>query len=103
MRANCLLACLLGSIFREDFMTIPPRDEGLPFRRMKNRWLLQLRLTLSTAAAVFFLAESLNTDFLRAASGSRTIFVHVCIAIFGAAWAVQSFVLIRQLRGEDLQ
>lgn len=79
------------------------RVEKTPSHRMKNRLLLQLRLTFSTAAAVFFLAESLNTNFLRRTPGSRVLFVHVCIAIFGAVWLVQSLVLIRQLHREDMQ
>jgi hypothetical protein len=69
--------------------------------RARNRRLLQLKLAFSTAAAVFFLAQSLNPDFLRLASASETVFVHVCIAIFGVAWLVQSLVLIRQLHRED--
>lgn len=72
---------------------------GLPPAR--NRLLLQLKLAFSTAAAVFFLLQSLNLDFLRTASPSHNVFVHVCIAIFGAAWLVQSFVLVRQLYRED--
>jgi hypothetical protein len=71
--------------------------------RGRNRRLLQLKLAFSTAAAVFFLAQSLNSDFLRLASESQTVFVHVCIAIFGVAWLVQSLVLIRQLHREDSQ
>jgi hypothetical protein len=69
--------------------------------RTRNRRLLQLRLAFSTAAAVFFLFQSLNADFLRTAVQSRNVFLHVCIAIFGAAWLVQSFVLVRQLYRED--
>jgi hypothetical protein len=71
--------------------------------RMRNRRLLQLRLTFSTAAAIFFLFQSLNAEFLRSAVHSRNIVVHVSIAIFGAAWLVQSFALIRQLYREDMQ
>jgi|HubBroStandDraft_6_1064221.scaffolds.fasta_scaffold3074229_1 purine-cytosine permease-like protein len=69
--------------------------------RARNRRLLQLKLAFSTAAAVFFLAQSLNADFLRLASESETVFAHVCIAIFGVAWLVQSLVLIRQLHREE--
>ncbi len=72
-----------------------------PIARTRNRRLLQLRLTFSTAAAVFFLFQSLNSDFLRTPVASRNIFLHVCIAIFGAAWLVQSLVLVRQLYRED--
>ena len=70
-------------------------------RRARGRSILQLRLTFSTAATVFFLAESMNSNFLRAADPSQTIFAHVCIAIFGAVWLVQTFVLIKQLHLED--
>lgn len=70
--------------------------------RGKSCWLLQLRLTFSTAAAVFFLAESMNADFLRPADASQMVFLHVCIAIFGIAWLVQTFVLTRQLYREEL-
>ncbi len=73
----------------------------VPSHRTKGRWLLQLRLTFSTAAAVFFLAESLNSDFLRPADPSQTIFIHICVAIFGVAWLVQTFALVRQLYRED--
>jgi hypothetical protein len=69
---------------------------------MHNRRLLQFRLAFSTAFAVFFLAESLNSKFLRPMAESRNVFVHICIAIFGAGWLVQSFVLIRQLYTQDL-
>jgi hypothetical protein len=69
--------------------------------RARNRRLLQFKLAFSTAAAVFFLAQSLNSDFLRLAAESETVFVHVCIAIFGVAWLVQSLVLIRLLHRED--
>lgn len=79
-----------------------PRAEKTLSPRMKSRWLLQLRLTFSTAAAVFFLAESLNMNFLRQTPGSRVLFLHICIAIFGAVWLVQSLALIGQLRREDL-
>jgi len=72
-----------------------------PPRARNRRLLLQLKLAFSTAAAVFFLAQSLNSDFLRLAAESETVFVHVCIAIFGAAWLVQSLALIRQLYRED--
>jgi ABC-type uncharacterized transport system permease subunit len=72
---------------------------GIPPAR--NRLLLQLKLAFSTAAAVFFLFQSLNADFLRTASPSRNIFLHICIAIFGAAWLVQSFVLIRLLYRQE--
>ncbi len=72
-------------------------------RRAKNQWLLQLRLTFSTAAAVFFLAESMNANFLRPADASQTIFVHACVALFGLVWLVQTFVLIGQLYREDLK
>lgn len=75
--------------------------DGNPSPRPKGRWFLELRLTLSIAAAVFFLAESVNSAFLRPAIGSRTIFAHVCVAIFGATCAMQSFGLIRQLRNQD--
>jgi ABC-type uncharacterized transport system permease subunit len=68
---------------------------------MNNRWLLQFRLTFSMAATVFFLAESLNAQFLRQTAQSQTLFVHFSIAIFGAAWLVQSFALIGQLRDAD--
>jgi hypothetical protein len=67
----------------------------------RNRLLLQFKLAFSTAAAVFFLFQSLNSDFLRTASPSRNIFLHVCIAIFGVVWLVQSFVLVRLLYRED--
>ncbi len=69
--------------------------------RTRNRRLLQLRLAFSTAAAVFFLFQSLNPAFLRSPVESTNIFLHVCIAIFGVAWLVQSFALIRQLYRED--
>jgi hypothetical protein len=69
----------------------------------QSRWLLQVRLTVSTAAAVFFLAESLNSNFLRSRDPSQTLFIHICIAIFGAAWLVQTLVLVRQLYREDLK
>lgn len=82
-------------------MTNPTPAGRLTPYRTKSRWLLQLRLTFSTAAAVFFLAESLNSDFLRPADPSQTIFVHICVAIFGVAWLVQSFALIRQLYREE--
>jgi hypothetical protein len=82
-------------------MMIATRAEGSPYGGPKSRWFLQLRLTVSTAATVFFLAESVNAAFLRPTIGSRTIFAHVCIAIFGATCAVQSFGLIRQLRNGD--
>ena len=72
-----------------------------PATRLRNRRLLQLRLAFSTAAAVFFLFQSLNTDFLRSSVKSTNIFLHLCIAIFGAAWLVQSLALIRQLYRED--
>jgi hypothetical protein len=64
---------------------------------------LQLRLAFSIVAAVFFLFQSLNADFLRSPIASRNIFLHVCIAIFGAAWLVQSLALIRQLSREDVK
>lgn len=82
-------------------MTDPMQVGRVTSRRTKSRWLLQLRLTFSTAAAVFFLAESLNSDFLRPADPSQTVFVHICVAIFGVAWLVQTFALIRQLYRED--
>lgn len=82
-------------------MTNPTPAGRLTPYRTKSRWLLQLRLTFSTAAAVFFLAESLNSDFLRPADPSQTIFVHICVAIFGVAWLVQTFALIRQLYREE--
>jgi hypothetical protein len=69
--------------------------------RARNRRLLQLRLTFSTAAAVFFLFQSLNANFLRTPVASQNVFLHVCIAIFGVAWLVQSLVLVRQLYRED--
>lgn len=69
--------------------------------RMRNRRLMQLRLAFSLIAAVFFLFQSLNADFLRTPVASRNILVHVSIAIFGAIWLVQSLVLIRQLSRED--
>jgi len=67
----------------------------------RRRRLLQFRLTISTAAGVFFLAESLNPSFLHPAVPSHAPFVHVCIGIFGAAWLLQSLVLIRQLQGDS--
>jgi anaerobic C4-dicarboxylate transporter len=72
-----------------------------PTPRTRNRRLMQLRLTFSTAAAVFFLFQSLNADFLRSPIESRNVFLHACIAIFGVAWLVQSLVLVRQLYRED--
>jgi hypothetical protein len=75
--------------------------ERSPLRRRTRRLLLQLRLTFSTAAAVFFLAESLNTSFPRPTAQSHTLFVHISIAIFGTAWLVQSLVLIGRLRREE--
>lgn len=84
-------------------MTMPMQVERVLFRRVRSRRLLQWRLTFSTAAGVFFLAESLNREFLRPAIASRTSFVHICIAIFGVVWLVQSFALIRQLQGDDLK
>ena len=68
---------------------------------MHNRRLLQFRLVFSSAAAVFFLAQSLNAKFLEPLVESRNIFVHVCIAIFGVGWLIQSFVLVGQLRSQD--
>jgi ABC-type uncharacterized transport system permease subunit len=68
---------------------------------MKNRRLLQFRLTFSTAAAVFFLEQSLNAEFLRPTVQSQTLFVHISLAIFGVALLVQSFVLIKQLQAFD--
>ncbi len=82
-------------------MSSMPVGRIAPYRG-KSHWLLQLRLTFSTAAAVFFLAESMNADFLRPADPSQMIFVHACIAIFGVAWLVQTFVLTKQLYREDL-
>jgi hypothetical protein len=70
-------------------------------RPVRSRLLLQLRLAFSTAAAVFFLFQSLNSDFLRTPVASENVFLHVCIAIFGAAWLVQVFVLVRQLYREE--
>jgi hypothetical protein len=72
-----------------------------PRSRARSRLLLQLRLAFSTAAAVFFLSQSLNSNFLRAPVASHNLFLHACIAIFGAVWVVQSFVLIRLLYRED--
>lgn len=69
--------------------------------RTRNRRLLQLRLAFSMAAAIFFLFQSLNAEFLHTAVHSRNVLVHVSIAIFGVAWLVQSFVLIKQLYRED--
>jgi hypothetical protein len=69
--------------------------------RARSRLLLQLRLAFSTAAAVFFLSQSLNSKFLHTPVESHNIFLHACIAIFGAVWVVQSFVLIRQLYRGD--
>jgi len=67
----------------------------------RRRRLLQFRLTFSAAAGVFFLAESLNPSFLEPAVPSHSVLIHICIAIFGAAWLVQSLVLIRQLQGDS--
>ena len=67
----------------------------------RHRRLLQFRLIFATAVGTFFLAESLNPNFLRPKDPSDIAFVHVCIAIFGAAWLLQSFVLIRQLQAHN--
>jgi hypothetical protein len=86
---------------RRIFVTNPTPAGRIFSRHTKSRCLLQLRLTISTAAAVFFLAESLNSNFLRPIDPSQTIFAHICVAIFGVAGLVQAFALIRQLYRED--
>jgi hypothetical protein len=65
---------------------------------MKSRGLLQLRMIVSAVVGVFFLLKSLDTNFLRPNIASRTVPVHVFLALFGTALLVQALVQGRQLR-----
>jgi hypothetical protein len=68
---------------------------------MKSHGYQKIRIIVSMVAGFFLLVESLNPDFLRSTIESRTIFGHVFIAVFGAAFLVQAYVLWRHLIAPD--
>lgn len=63
-----------------------------------RRGLLQLRIAVAILAALFFIAESFNANFLKPQDSSWTPFVQICIGMFGIAWIVQSLFLVKRLR-----
>jgi len=67
---------------------------------MEDRGLLKFRMIVSIVLGAGALLASFNPDFLRPSIESRTIAVHVFLALFGAACLVQSYVLGKQLRSE---
>jgi hypothetical protein len=60
---------------------------------MKRPRLLKFRIVVSVAIGVFLLIESTNSSFLRPAEESRAVFVHIFVALLGAAFLAQAAVL----------
>jgi predicted membrane channel-forming protein YqfA (hemolysin III family) len=60
---------------------------------MKSQRFLKFRIVVSVAMGVFLLIESTNANFLRPAVESRAIFVHIVVALLGAAFLVQAAIL----------
>lgn len=69
--------------------------------RMKSVGLTKIRAFLSVAGGGFFLVQSLNPQFLRTNLESTDIFVHVFLALFGAAFFAQAYVLGKQINGQN--
>jgi hypothetical protein len=69
--------------------------------QMKSPGLLKFRIVLSAICGVFFILQSLNPNFLRPAIESRTIYVHVFLALFGAAFLLQAYFLTKQLKARQ--
>ena len=59
-----------------------------------------LRLLVAYGMGILSLAESFNPDFLRTNNASLNPFVHLFVALFGAAWFVQAAFLHRQIRNQ---
>jgi hypothetical protein len=66
-----------------------PREHN----RMKRPRLLKFRIVISVAVGVFLLIESTNSSFLKPAEESHAIFVHIFVALLGAAFLAQAAIL----------
>jgi ABC-type uncharacterized transport system permease subunit len=60
---------------------------------MKSCRLLKFRIVVSFAMGVFLLIESTNSSFLRPVDESRAVFVHIFVALLGAAFLAQAALL----------
>jgi hypothetical protein len=65
---------------------------------MKSRFHLRFRAIAAALAGVVLLLESVNSEFLRAHIEAWPTLVNLFIALFGAAFLIQSYVLVKQLQ-----
>jgi hypothetical protein len=59
-----------------------------------------LRLFVACGMGILSLAESLNPGFLRTNNASLNSFVHLFVALFGAAWLIQAAFLHKRIRDQ---
>lgn len=57
-----------------------------------------LRLLVAYGMGLLSLAESLNPNFLRMSVAPWNPFIHLFVALFGAAWIIQAVFIHKQIR-----
>jgi hypothetical protein len=64
---------------------------------MSNRLRLRFRAIVAALAGAALLLVSVNSEFLRSHFEAWTTLVNLFIALFGAAFFVQSYLLVKQI------
>jgi hypothetical protein len=77
-------------------LTRTVRVGKMPF--MHIRLQLRMRALFAALAGIVLLIESVNAEFLRSGFQAWATMVNLFIAIFGAAFPVQSWLLVKQLQ-----
>jgi hypothetical protein len=65
---------------------------------MQSRFQLRFRAVVAALAGVVLLLESVNSEFLRAHIEAWPTLINLFIAFFGAAFLIQSYILVKQLQ-----
>jgi hypothetical protein len=65
---------------------------------MKSRFQLRFRAIGTAIAGFVLLLESVDSEFLRSHFEAWPTLVNLIIAVFGAAFLIQSWVLVKQLQ-----
>lgn len=68
---------------------------------MTSHQLLRIRIIVFAVAGLIFLVQALNPGILHSANGSRTLVIHLFLALFGGALLAQAYVLGTELRTRD--
>ena len=64
---------------------------------MQSRFQLRFRAIVAAIAGAVLLLESVNSEFFRAHIEAWPTLINLFIALFGAAFLIQSYILVKQL------